>query len=69
MFRLTVLLALLSAFVQAPAFKPDPPHKCDDCDTWNKPREPFRIYGNSYYVGTDGLSAILGDARQAAAGG
>ncbi len=34
------------------------------CDEWNKPREPFKLFGNSYYVGTDGLSAILivGDA-------
>ena len=64
MFRLTVLLALLSAFVQAPTFKPDPPHKCDSCDDWNRPREPFKIFGDTYFVGTDGLSAILiaGDA-------
>ena len=36
------------------------------CDEWNKPREPFKLFGNSYYVGTDGLSAILivGDAGQ-----
>lgn len=58
-----VLLTLLS-FVQASTFKADPPHKCDDCDGWNKPREPFKLYGNTYYVGTDGLSSILitGDA-------
>ena len=61
---LPVLLALLLAFAQAPAFKSDPPHKCDSCDEWNKPREPFKIFGNTYFVGTDGLSAILiaGDA-------
>jgi metallo-beta-lactamase class B len=55
---------LLLASIQAPAFKSDPPHKCDDCEAWNKPREPFKVFGNSYYVGTDGLSAILivGDA-------
>jgi metallo-beta-lactamase class B len=43
---------------------PDPPHKCDDCADWNKPREPFKLFGNSFYVGTDGLSAVLvtGDA-------
>jgi metallo-beta-lactamase class B len=43
---------------------PDPPHKCDDCAAWNQPREPFKLFGNSYYVGTEGLSAILvtGDA-------
>ena len=58
-----MLLVLLVAF-QTPTFKSDPPHKCDSCDEWNKPREPFRIFGNTYYVGTDGLSAILiaGDA-------
>ena len=61
---MTVLLALLLSFTQAPDFKSDPPHKCGDCDAWNKPREPFKIFGNTYFVGTDGLSAILiaGDA-------
>jgi metallo-beta-lactamase class B len=28
-------------------------------DEWNMPQAPFRIFGNSYYVGTRGLSAIL----------
>jgi metallo-beta-lactamase class B len=58
---MALILLLVS---QLPAFQSDPPHKCGSCDEWNKPREPFRIYGNSYYVGTDGLSAILitGDA-------
>jgi len=26
---------------------------------WSQPQQPFRIYGNSWYVGTQGLSAIL----------
>jgi metallo-beta-lactamase class B len=54
---------LLLSFAQ-PQFIPDPPHQCDDCATWNKPREPFRVFGNTYYVGSDGLSALLitGDA-------
>ena len=58
------LLLLLVAVFQTPTFKSDPPHKCDDCDEWNAPREPFKLFGNSYYVGTGGLSAILivGDA-------
>jgi metallo-beta-lactamase class B len=58
------LLLLLVAVFQTPTFKSDPPHKCGDCDQWNKPRDPFKLFGNSYYVGTDGLSAILivGDA-------
>jgi metallo-beta-lactamase class B len=59
-----LLVLSLAAMLQAPAFKSDPPHKCSDCEAWNKPREPFKIFGNTYFVGTDGLSAILiaGDA-------
>ena len=57
-----VLFLLVSA--QTPRFISDPPIKCDSCDDWNKPREPFKVYGNTYFVGTDGLSALLitGDA-------
>jgi len=32
---------------------------CVDWDDWDKPSPPFRIYGNSYYVGTCGIAAIL----------
>jgi metallo-beta-lactamase class B len=28
-------------------------------ENWNVPQAPFRIFGNTYYVGTAGLSAIL----------
>lgn len=59
MSQFAAAFILLLAFLQTPTFKSDPPHKCDDCDAWNKPREPFKLFGNSYYVGTDGLSAIL----------
>jgi len=27
--------------------------------SWNAPQKPFRIYGNTYYVGTRGLGSIL----------
>lgn len=33
--------------------------QCEDWDDWEKPVPPFRIYGNTYYVGTCGISAIL----------
>ena len=33
--------------------------ECPPCAEWNAPREPFRIHGNSFYVGTQGLGAIL----------
>ncbi|MGB3752911.1 MAG: subclass B3 metallo-beta-lactamase [Parerythrobacter sp.] len=32
---------------------------CDDWDGWDKPGPAFRIHGNTYYVGTCGISAIL----------
>ena len=52
--------ALVALFLlQTPTFKSDPPHNCDSCDEWNKPREPFKVFGNTYFVGTDGLSSIL----------
>ena len=54
----TAVVAVVT-FGQAPTLNPDPPIKCSDCDEWNQPREPFRIFGNSYFVGTMGLSAIL----------
>jgi metallo-beta-lactamase class B len=58
-----VFLAVLLAILQT-TFKADPPHQCGDCPTWNMAREPFRVYGNTYYVGTGGLTALLvtGDA-------
>ena len=54
-----VSVLLLLAVLQDASFKADPPHTCDDCAAWNTPREPFRVYGNTYYVGTDGLTALL----------
>lgn len=38
---------------------PDPPKNCAQCTAWNVPQQPFRIFGNTYYVGTAELSAIL----------
>ena len=32
---------------------------CDGSDDWDKPAPPLNIYGNTYYVGTCGISAIL----------
>jgi metallo-beta-lactamase class B len=33
--------------------------ECTQCETWNKEQAPFRIFGNTYYVGTHGLSSVL----------
>jgi metallo-beta-lactamase class B len=37
----------------------DTAYECERCEQWNEPLDPFRIYGNTWYVGTDGLSSIL----------
>jgi metallo-beta-lactamase class B len=50
-----LLLALLAAFLPAE----NRPSSCADCPTWNTPQKPFRIFGNSYYVGTHGLGSVL----------
>lgn len=39
----------------------DPPIECRSCDAWNEPQAPFRIHGDTYYVGTAGLASILVD--------
>jgi metallo-beta-lactamase class B len=53
---LSAALALSAAI--HPAFAQDA-IKCSSCDEWNQPAKPFNIYGNAYYVGTAGLSAVL----------
>src|SRR5215213_6054271 len=54
---LLVLAVLASGQSGAPA------SSCADCPVWNKPQQPFRIYGNTYYVGPHGLSSILITSR------
>lgn len=48
-----VALAAVSLVVFALA------HAQDQPASWAQPQKPFRIFGNTYYVGTRGLSAIL----------
>ena len=63
----TLLIALLWAVRLAPALgqpastPPEVPatRPCPHCAEWNAPQRPFRIYGNTYFVGPHGLSSIL----------
>jgi metallo-beta-lactamase class B len=41
------------------ALQPDPPIACSMCDAWNAPRAPFTVFGNTSFVGTQGLSSLL----------
>jgi len=55
---MALVIAIAGVFEQA-ALQPDSPIKCSSCDEWNQPIEGFKVYGNTYYVGTAGLSALL----------
>jgi metallo-beta-lactamase class B len=54
---LAVLVLVLAAL--APGQSGAPASSCTACPEWNKPQQPFRIYGNTYYVGPHGLTSIL----------
>jgi len=54
--RPAFLILMLAA---VPAAADQAVTQCASCAAWNVPQTPFRIYGNTYYVGTHELSAIL----------
>jgi metallo-beta-lactamase class B len=57
-FRLAAASAfLLTLFANCCSAQQAPP--CPECPIWNAAQSPFRIYGNTWYVGPHGLSAIL----------
>ena len=58
---LATVATMAAGTVQAktPAPLQDTPVNCDSCKEWNAPVKPFNIHGNSWYVGTAGLSAVL----------
>ena len=60
------LLAAQTASSTRPRTPLIPPYdslQCPSCETWNRPHAPVHLYGNTYFVGTDGLSAILITSR------
>ncbi|HEX8337076.1 MAG TPA: subclass B3 metallo-beta-lactamase [Pyrinomonadaceae bacterium] len=50
---------LLALVVLAAGQSGAPASSCANCPEWNRPQQPFRIYGNTYYVGPRGLTSIL----------
>ena len=52
-------IALLMMLQGESRLRPDTPIDCDACEGWNRAQEPFRLFGNTYYVGVGGLSALL----------
>jgi len=56
-----LLLALATA--TTPATSADEiPFQCSQCADWNAPQAPFRLFGDSWYVGPHGLSSVLIDS-------
>ncbi len=53
------LAALLLSACGQRALEPDAAIVCDQCDRWNQPQDPFRVHGNTWYIGTAGLSSVL----------
>ncbi|MFA9218565.1 MAG: subclass B3 metallo-beta-lactamase [Sphingomonadaceae bacterium] len=53
----SALLAMAAATGSAQAH--DAAVNCDNCAEWNHPVKPFNVYGNTWYVGVDGLSSVL----------
>jgi metallo-beta-lactamase class B len=51
--------AVLAAQRPDPHTAAYPDSICPSCAAWNAPQRPFRIHGNTYYVGTRGLTALL----------
>lgn len=58
---LATVATMAAGTVQAktPATVQDKPVNCDNCKEWNAPVKPFNVFGNTWYVGTAGLSAVL----------
>ncbi|MEW9624346.1 subclass B3 metallo-beta-lactamase [Rhodanobacter geophilus] len=61
--RLLIGAALVLGLV-LPVARAAPPLHDIDHNQWNAPQKPFRIYGNTWYVGPHGLSSILVDTGQ-----
>lgn len=58
--RLVPLTALLLTATPLPMVaQAYNPKDCPNCAAWNAAHAPVKLFGNTYYVGTDGLSAIL----------
>ena len=57
---LAMLLVVVAVLAQGRgAVIADPAIACDACAAWNAPQAPFKVFGNTYYVGTAGLSSVL----------
>ena len=57
-------LAVGAGARQVPRTPAATPNRCADDAGWNEPAVPRRLYGNTWYVGTCGITALLVTSRQ-----
>ena len=50
-----------AAAVPNPLFLPETPNPCTSCAAWNQPHPPVHVFGNTWWVGVEGLSAVAVD--------
>lgn len=55
----TLAKVLASLLVTTVTLQAQAGTSCSQCAEWNVSQQPFRVYGNTYYVGVHGLSSIL----------
>jgi metallo-beta-lactamase class B len=58
-YCLLIFISVLLAACGPRELEPDAAFECSKCERWNTPQEPFRIYGNTWFVGTAGLTSLL----------
>ena len=58
-FGFLIVASSLVAACGPKQLEPDADFECSNCVDWNRAQEPFRLYGNTWYVGSAGLSSIL----------
>lgn len=54
-----LILAAAALASTAPAMAEPNNFRCSSCTAWNQQQKPFKLYGNTWYVGTRALSALL----------
>jgi metallo-beta-lactamase class B len=57
--RCAVLACLLDMFCPGAVIAQHTAAACANCAAWNQPQTPFRIFGDTYYVGTHALTSVL----------
>lgn len=59
LLTLACLAAPVAGQADDPLVAPYATADCPSCAAWNEPQRPFRLHGDTYWVGTRGLGSVL----------